>query len=118
MELLETYAQASYEEIDAALEKQAQAQTVHQQSVVSPVSQPTSSSRRGKPMDEAMATKLARRIAAEDPYVQIKGACKMPDGTYAVKVIIDPVEYHFRSVEDWEIYYTEMQELDQEVVSR
>jgi hypothetical protein len=57
-------------------------------------------------------------VAAEDPYVQIKGACKMPDGTYAVKVIIDPVEYYFRSVEDWEIYSTEMQALDQEVVSR
>lgn len=118
MELLETYAQAPYEEIDAALEKQAHAQTVHQQSAVSLVSQPASYSRRGKPIDEAMATKLARRIAAEDPYVQVRGTCKMPGGTYAVKVFIDPVEYHYRSVEDWEIYHTEMQSLDQEAVSR
>jgi len=113
--LLEIYAQASYEEIEAALEKQAQAQTVHQQPGVFVASQISSRSRQGKPMDEGMATKLAGRIAAEDPYVQVKGICKVQDGTYAVKVYIDPVEYYYCSIEEWETYHAEMQALEQEV---
>jgi len=78
-------------------------------------SQISSRSRQGKPMDEGMATKLAGRIAAEDPYVQVKGICKVQDGTYAVKVYIDPVEYYYCSIEEWETYHAEMQALEQEV---
>lgn len=115
VEVLETYAQASYEEIEAALEKQAQAQAVHRQPGVFGPSRTTSRSRQGLPMDEGMATKLAERIAGEDPDVQVKGICKLQDGTYAVKVYIDPVEHGFCSIEEWETYHAQMQALEQGV---
>jgi hypothetical protein len=113
-EYLETYAQVSYEEINAALEKQAQAQAVHQQSGVFGLSRPTSHVKQGQSMDEGMATMLARRIAAEDSDVQVKGICKMRDGTFGVNVYIDPVEHNFYSIEEWETYHAQMQALEQE----
>lgn len=113
-ELLEIYSQASYEEIEAALEKQAQAQAVHQRPGVFGPSLATSRIRPGQPMDEGMATKLAERIAAEDPDVQVKGICKMRDGMYAVKVYIDPVEHDYCTIEEWNIYHAQMQAIEQE----
>ena len=114
-EILETYAGASYEEIEAALEQQAQAQAMQQKPGAFGPSHASSRPRKGQPMDEGMATRLAERIAAEDPYVQVKGIYKMQDGTYGVNVYIDPVEHDFVSIEDWETYRTQLQTLEQEV---
>jgi hypothetical protein len=115
VEMLETYAQATYEEIDVALEKHAQVQAEHLQTEVLGLSQAVSRTKQEQPMDERVATKLAERIAAENPYVQFKGTRKMQDGSYTVKVYIDPVEYDFCSIEAWEIYHAQLQALEQEV---
>lgn len=117
--LVEQYAQASLEEIDAALQRRAQVGVAKGFAAPARAFQPMFHSRGGKPLDEASATALAQRIQGEDPYVQVKGTSRVADGTYAVKVYIDPVEYDFYTVEDWEIYHAEMQVLDQEeVISR
>ena len=113
-ELLDVYAHSSYEEIEAALKKQAQA--IHRQSGAfgSSRSRAISPNRQGQPMDEEMARTLMRHIVAEDPHVQVKDICKLEDGTYAVNVFIDPVEHKFYSIEEWDTYHAQMQMIEQE----
>ncbi len=69
-------------------------------------------------MDQATAEALARRIPLEDPYVQVRGVNRAQEGIYVVEVFIDPVEYRFGSIEDWEAYHAQMQELEQEGETR
>ena len=115
-ELLDVYAHSSYEEIEAALKMQAQAQAVHRQSGAfgSSRSRTQPTIRQGQPMDAGMARTLMRRIVAEDPHVQVKDICKLEDGTYAVNVFIDPVEHKFYSIEEWDTYHAQMQMIEQE----
>lgn len=74
--------------------------------------------KRGPVMDQATAEALARRIPLEDPYVQVRGVSRAQEGSYVVEVFIDPVEYRFGSIEDWEAYHAQMQELEQEGETR
>jgi hypothetical protein len=113
MAQVQIYAEASYESIDAALATQARERALNRQAPAA-ASGRLCQPKRGTPMDEATAETLARRIALEDPHVQVRGVSQGQGGAYAVEVYIDPVEYHFCSIRDWEAYHAQMQELERE----
>jgi len=112
LSLLDTYEQASYEEIDAAMGAQARTQAARQEPGTS-ARQGTIRPKSGAPMSKATAEALALRITQEDSYVQVRGVCE-EEGVYAVRVYIAPVEHLFAAIEDWECYHAQMHLLEQE----
>ncbi len=116
MALVQVYAQTSYEGIDAAMATQARIQAPRGFPPAAPAR--VVRQKRGTPMDQATAEALARRIPLEDPYVQVRGVSQVQEGSYVVEVLIDPVVYRFSSIETWETYHAQMQELEQEGETR
>lgn len=112
MTLVQTYEQASYEEIDAAFATQAHMQPV-KQGLASSAQQGTIRPKRGARLCKATAEALALRIPQEDSSVEVRGL-REEEGTYGVRVFIAPVEHLFASVEDWECYHAQMQMLEHE----
>jgi hypothetical protein len=118
-ELVTQCAQMSYSELEEVVKRTYQhLASMAQRSFSRPTESSLFKPKRGHFMDQATAEALARRIPLEDPYVQVRGVNRAQEGIYVVEVFIDPVEYRFGSIEDWEAYHAQMQELEQEGETR